>query len=88
MVEVFGLDVSDFIADKNHGRSHSDSKRISIKFIKNLYLNIRDIETEKYNWNGEMNFAGLFIRARFQKINNQWYTICYVCPQIVERSRY
>lgn len=87
-IGVFGLNVSDFVANKNNGKSNFDSKRISVKFIKNLYLNIKDIGTEKYNWSGEMNFAGLFIRARFQKINNQWYIICYVCPEIVEKSRY
>ena len=88
MVEAFGLDSARFMIDKNDGFNRSGQKRISVKFIKNLHLNIKDIENKKYHWSGEMNFAGLLIHARFQKINNQWYTICYVCPEIVEKSRY
>ena len=88
MIEAFGLNIKKFKIDKNDGFNVSGQKRISVKFIKNLHLNIKDIGFEKYHWSGEMNFAGLLIHARFQKINNQWYTICYVCPEIVEKSRY
>lgn len=88
MIQAFGLNTKKFIIDKNDGFNVSGQKRISVKFIKNLHLNIKDIENKKYHWSGEMNFAGLLIHARFQKINDQWYTICYVCPEIVEKSRY
>ena len=88
MIEAFGLNIKKFKIDKNDGFNVSGQKRISVKFIKNLHLNIKDIGLKKYHWSGEMNFAGLLIHARFQKINNQWYTICYVCPEIVEKSRY
>ena len=88
MIPAFGLDSARFITDRDAGFSNSGQKRISVKFIKNLHLNIKDIQNKKYHWSGEMNFAGLLIHARFQKINNQWYTICYVCPEIIEKSRY
>lgn len=88
MTQAFGLNTKRFIIDKNDGFNVSGQKRISVKFVKNLYLDIKDIGFKKYHWSGEMNFAGLLIHARFQKINNQWYTICYVCPEIVEKSRY
>ena len=88
MIPAFGLDSARFIVDKNDGFNLSGPKRISVKFIKNLHLDIEDIGLKKYHWSGEMNFAGLLIHARFQKINDQWYTICYVCPEIVEKSRY
>ena len=88
MIEAFRLNIKKFKMDKNDGFNVSGQKRISVKFVKNLHLNIKDIGLKKYHWSGEMNFAGLLIHARFQKINNQWYTICYVCPEIVETSRY
>lgn len=88
MIDAFGLNIKKFKIDKNYGFNVSGQKRISVKFVKNLHLNIKDIGFKKYHWSGEMNFAGLLIHARFQKINNQWYTICYVCPEIVEKSRY
>ena len=88
MIDAFRLNIKKFKMDKNDGFNVSGQKRISVKFVKNLHLNIKDIGLKKYHWSGEMNFAGLLIHARFQKINNQWYTICYVCPEIVEKSRY
>ena len=88
MINAFGLNIKRFKIERDAGFSNSGQKRISVKFIKNLYLNIKDIQNKKYHWSGEMNFAGLLIHARFQKINDQWYTICYVCPEIVEKSRY
>ena len=49
MIEAFGLNIKKFKIDKNDGFNVSGQKRISVKFIKNLHLNIKDIGLKKYH---------------------------------------
>lgn len=64
------------------------NKRISIKFIKNIELVMKEGTDEKRYWTGKMNAISLFIRGSFRCINNKWYMCYYVMPDVVEKSRY